>query len=207
MREALRERIVTGRLAAGENLIETRLSRDLGVSRTPVRAALSALERDGLVRSRPNFGWSVAPLDPKEAAELYPVLYALENLAMQESGLPDAPTFARLRNLNERIRHARPGDALRTNLEWHETLTGRCDNRFLLELLAGVRDRVLRYEHAYFRKAAGTRSSHAFHARILRALSRGNMDEASEALRDHWLSDMEFVATWPSRHAPPSEPV
>jgi len=199
VREALRERIVVGRLEPGENLVESRLSEELGVSRTPLRAALSSLERDGLVRSRPNFGWSVATLDPAEAEELYPVLFALENLAMRTARLPDPATLSRLGALNEQLKKTTdPLAAVTTNLRWHATLVDGCHNRFLLDLLAGVRDRVLRYEHAYFRKTTGKGSSYAFHARIQRALANGDLDAASDALRDHWLSDLEFVTTAPA---------
>lgn len=199
VRETLRDRIVQGGLEPGENLIESRLSAELGVSRTPLRAALSALERDGLVRSRPNYGWSVAPLDPAEAAELYPVLYVLEDLALQTAGLPDRAKLARLRAMNARIRDASsPRAALGANLAWHETLISGCGSQFLLKELAGVRDRVLRYEHAYFRKTTGIGSSHAFHSRIQGALARGDLNEASRALRDHWLSDLEFVTSAPA---------
>lgn len=196
VREALRERIVSGWIGPGENIVESRLSAELGVSRTPLRAALSALERDGLVRSRPNYGWSAAPLDSEEAGELYPVLFALEDLAMRTAGNPSRARLVRLRALNARIRDAATArDALQANLAWHETLIAGCRNQFLLQQLAGARDRVLRYEHAYFRKSTGIGSSHAFHARVQGALARGDMDEASRALHDHWLSDLEFVTT------------
>lgn len=198
VRETLRDWIVLGRIVPGENLVESRLSDELGVSRTPLRAALSALERDGLVRSRPNHGWSVAPLDRAEAEQLYPVLYTLEDLAMRTAGAPDRATLHRLRDLNARLaKTMNSRTAVATNLLWHEALVSGCENRFLLGLLSIVRDRVLRYEHAYFRKATGTHSSHAFHERIQRALVRGDIEGASAALRDHWLSDLEFVTSAP----------
>ena len=46
---AVAERITSCEFAAGERLTEERLSRDFGVSRTPVREALRLLEQSGLI--------------------------------------------------------------------------------------------------------------------------------------------------------------
>lgn len=196
VRDALLDRIVRGDLPPGENLVETRLSEELGVSRTPLRSALTSLERDGLVVSRPGRGWSVAPLEPAEAADLYPILHALEDLAMRMAGVPSAEDLGRLREITGAIA-ASPGDprrAVELNLEWHETLVAGCANRPLLELLESVRRQVVRYEYAFFRRGgSGVSASSAHHERIERALADGDLDAASKALRDHWLSDLEFM--------------
>ncbi len=73
----LRELIVGGRLAAGARLIETELASRLGVSRTPVRAALLRLAQEGYIlspdagrRARP----AVAALTREDAAELFNII-------------------------------------------------------------------------------------------------------------------------------------
>lgn len=116
---------------------------------------------------------------------------------MRTSGiLGERRTLAKLEALNARIRSAAsPRVAVEVNARWHETLVGGCGNDFLLGVLARVRDHVLRYEYAYFQSAKGIDSSHAFHARIQEALQRGDIQSASEALHDHWLSDFEFLST------------
>lgn len=196
VRDALLERIVCGDLAPGENLVETRLSEELGVSRTPLRSALAGLERDGLVVSRPGHGWSVAPLEPAEAAELYPILHALEDLAMREAGIPDDEALDRLRAINGDLARFEddPRRAVALNLEWHRTLVTGCDNEPLLDLLEGVRRQVTRYEYAFFRRGGnGVAASREHHERVERALRAGRLDAASAALRDHWLDDLEFM--------------
>lgn len=47
--QALREAILTGRLEPGTRLVERKIARQLGVSRTPVREAIRKLELEGLV--------------------------------------------------------------------------------------------------------------------------------------------------------------
>ena len=80
----LRELIVTGKLAPGSRIIETSVVGRLGVSRTPVRAALQRLQQEGYVvvtspgqQSR----MAVAPLTQEDAIELFGMVSAVEGLA------------------------------------------------------------------------------------------------------------------------------
>ena len=67
--EILRQMFLEGQFAAGEQLIPGRLSKLLGVSRTPVREALALLERDGVVRQSTR-GYLVIDPSPQELMEL-----------------------------------------------------------------------------------------------------------------------------------------
>ena len=66
--EALKRAIVIGHYRLGARLVEERLARDYGVSRTPVREALVRLHVDGLVTRHPDGGWT--PTVPNLAAEI-----------------------------------------------------------------------------------------------------------------------------------------
>src|SRR5258705_7633304 len=90
----LRELIVGGRLAAGARLIETELAGRLGVSRTPVRAALLRLAQEGYIlspgagrRARP----AVAAPTPADAAELFNIIAGNEGLAPRRAPAPPPP--------------------------------------------------------------------------------------------------------------------
>src|SRR4051794_1931565 len=86
VRARLREMIGEGTLAPGQRLDEMGLAAAIGASRTPVREALIALEQEGLVQSRPNHGFSVAPMDERLVREVYPILGALEAAAVELAG-------------------------------------------------------------------------------------------------------------------------
>ncbi|WP_394255868.1 GntR family transcriptional regulator [Pseudoclavibacter helvolus] len=79
--EVLRDAIVDGTLAPGEQLREHELQEWIGVSRTPVREALMRLERAGLVSTRPGHSTSVVPLDDVRVDEAVPVVAAMHALA------------------------------------------------------------------------------------------------------------------------------
>lgn len=79
----LREAIVGNLLRPGSRLLEIALSRQLRVSRTPVREAFSQLEREGLVTVVPRVGVFVREVTPRDVDEIYTVRAALEGLAAQ----------------------------------------------------------------------------------------------------------------------------
>src|SRR3954465_2516644 len=80
---AIRDAIVDGTLQPEERLRDQELQAWLGLSRTPVREALSRLEQDGLVESAPQRYTRVAPLDRRAARDAFPVVAALHALAAE----------------------------------------------------------------------------------------------------------------------------
>jgi DNA-binding GntR family transcriptional regulator len=78
---ALREMIVSGRLAPGARLKEVELCSVLGVSRTPLREAIKVLASEGLVLLLANRSAVVAELDLAGCEALYEVVIVLEELA------------------------------------------------------------------------------------------------------------------------------
>lgn len=76
--EAIRERILTGDPPADQPIRQDALAAELGVSKIPVREALTRLEQDGLVRLHPNRGYVVRGLDAAEAEEVYSLRLKLE---------------------------------------------------------------------------------------------------------------------------------
>ncbi len=75
---ALRDAIVDGTLAAGEQLRDNELGARLNVSRTPIREALARLERTGLVQTKPGCSTVVAPLDARATREAQTVVSAMQ---------------------------------------------------------------------------------------------------------------------------------
>ena len=81
----LRNAIARGDLAPGERITEDELAAWLGVSRTPVREALSRLAAAGLVTLDANRGARVTPLDPAEMLDLVKVSRLLVLLAQRQA--------------------------------------------------------------------------------------------------------------------------
>jgi DNA-binding GntR family transcriptional regulator len=145
--ERIRALVRSGRLAPGERVSTLELSRRLGISRTPIREALSKLASEGIMREVPGVGAYVHEPDATEVAELYGLREVLETYAAREAAahMTDAEldrleelclrmrAVARhLRESGERYLDARSRDLwIDIDEKFHETLLTAAGNRLL----------------------------------------------------------------------------
>lgn len=184
-------RILTGKAAPGHRMSVSGLADETGISRTPVREALLQLQREGFLTLEENRGFFVRELTEREARELYPILHALEDLALVTGGRPSRAHLARLEAMNARLSESTdPEEAIALNVAWHRLLTEPCANDELHLLLDRYRMRVYRYERAYYEMGAErVEYSAALHGRILDALRAGDLAGARAVLEHHWVGD------------------
>ena len=193
----LRNRIVDGRLPAGERINEVQLSQQLGVSRTPLREALARLAHEGALRSVPRIGYFVRPLTLEEFEQIYPIRSLLDPEALRLSGLPSRERLEHLREINERITRAADPDAIiDLDDQFHLELIAGCPNQVLLDLIRQFIRRTRRYEIALMRDGVNAGVAGAAHKAILGALRRRDLDAACAALRRNLQTGYEPMLTW-----------
>ncbi|GAA4833082.1 GntR family transcriptional regulator [Saccharopolyspora rosea] len=78
----LRRMLITGDPRCGDRIVENRLTRELGISRPPLREALRVLEHDGLVRQLPRRGVIVTPLTLHDIYEICTLRTEFQRLAV-----------------------------------------------------------------------------------------------------------------------------
>lgn len=83
--EQVRSAMLQGTFKPGERLVETTIAEQLGVSRAPVREALAALEREGIVVHVPRRGYFVVDFTDKDIEEIYSLRLMLELGALQRA--------------------------------------------------------------------------------------------------------------------------
>ena len=150
--EALRDRIIAGKVAAGEFIREQEVSSGLGVSRTPVREALGRLASEGFLERIAHRGFRVPKESIAELVELYPIIGALELLAARLSfPLIDQDALRLLRETNRNYADAKQRDDVEAGIElnnqFHLLLSEHCGNGRLCELLDELRAQVKRLEN------------------------------------------------------------
>lgn len=79
---ALRRAIFDGELKDGDRIVEAEVSRNLGISRAPIREALQSLRQAGLVEHEPRRGWFVIGLEPDDMWDIYLIRASIESLAV-----------------------------------------------------------------------------------------------------------------------------
>lgn len=186
-----------GRLPAGERINEVHLAANLGVSRTPLREALSTLTLEGALDAKPRIGWFVRPVTLEEFEQIYPIRAILDPEALRLAGLPSPQRLERLRKINRQIEEERSADALiALDDRWHMTLIEGCRNAVLLDLIQQFMRRTRRYELALMRDRCNVDVATDAHERIIDALGSDDLDSAVEALRDNLESGAKPIADW-----------
>jgi DNA-binding GntR family transcriptional regulator len=180
----VRELIITGELATGEQLRQRDLAQRFSVSQTPVREAMRRLESEGLLRSDTHRGFTVVAPDLGRVEENFRIRAALESLGASLAARKIDPAgLRRLRELNERMRALADDDPgyAELNREFHFTVYECAQSPLLLSLM--------RLLWASLHGGARASRTHAESARqhdeILAALAEGDSDAASARTYQH----------------------
>jgi DNA-binding GntR family transcriptional regulator len=196
------DRLVDGSFPPGSRLRDQAIAEEFGISRTPVREALTSLVDEGLVTAVPNRGFRAPPLAPSEPREVYPLIWTLEIYGLEASPGFEPIDLRKLRRLNERLAgQASSRDRLRLDDAWHTALLSGCGNERLLSILEGLKRQVRRYETAFLRDAERTALSIKEHEAVIRALERADRASAASALRRNWSTTMETILSWLSEES------
>lgn len=181
-----------GSLNPGDRLNESTLSAHLGISRTPVREALTYLEGSGLVVRRPRHGFFLAALSAEDAAHCYTVRELLEGYAAgQVAGRMTAAQADALGRIIEAMgRAAGDGDWVQAavhNIAFHEAVVGLTGNPVLRRMWTSVGP-VLWYFDSLTRRAVDPRAKESFvkrHKVLLASLRRNDASAAETAFVSH----------------------
>lgn len=121
---ALRDAIITGKLAPGQALGQEYLARVFGVSRVPVRESLKQLAAEGLVVVEPHKGAVVARLSVEELDELYGIIWALEEAAVRVAvpRLGDAQLAALAEAMARMDEISDPAEWYRVSVSFHRMI-------------------------------------------------------------------------------------
>ena len=185
----IREDILNGVFPDGQRLLETSLATRYGVSRTPVREALVALQQDGLIERVDN-GYRVRTGTAEDVMEIYEARSALESLAATAAAKRHTDLdLARMRTANEAaLAAAKAGDtrsAHEANSSWHLALWQAAHNA----TVAGTLNRWSAQLRIYDQGPPGpaddlTITAHE-HGEILQAISDGDAEKAKESMAAH----------------------
>jgi DNA-binding GntR family transcriptional regulator len=199
--DTVRAMIVDGRLAAGDRINEVRLAQQLGVSRTPLREALSGLAAEGALSSVPRIGYFVRPLTLDEFEQIYDIRPLLDPEALRLAGVPDEKRIARLEKLNADLARAKGLRAIEIDDAWHMELIAGCPNRVLIEMIENMIIRTRRYELALMREQKNVDVATQDHDRIVAALRAGDLKAACDALKQNMQSGREPIVAWLKQRA------
>lgn len=196
----LRERIAHGSLRPGSRLIELDISRELGVSRSPVREALLHLAEEGLVEILPYRGAMVVPLDKARLTELLEFRLALEHFALERLvERADAGAIAHLRNRVSALREAiargdRPA-SIDADLAMHREMISLAGNALVERAYESLIVQIRLYIDVTSARYERAEDLATEHDAFLTAVERGEFLMSRRLLDAHIMHGFEDLTT------------
>ncbi len=178
-------------------LDERRLSEGLGVSRTPIREAMTLLEQEGFVRTRPRRGIYVVRKSKREIVETITVMAALESMAARLAAERAADAeIAELRRLMDAFHNGPDGQTeggerleeySDANIAFHQAIIRMSGSALLAEMTENLFIHMRAIRKITIHQDNRAARSIADHMRIIEALERRDPELAERLAREHTL--------------------
>lgn len=191
--DQVRRAILSLDIVPGARLSERGLESEFGASRTPVRAALMRLQREGLV-ARDGRSWQATPIDLDEVAAIAEYRQAVEaagaRLACERASDADLARFEEVVTAQS----TEPDDehaGMRRGSDFHEGLAALSGNPFIVRAVSDAVTRMARPRWLEMRTEEGRAAAWREHADIVAAVMRRDPDAAASAIAQHTQANLE----------------
>lgn len=186
----LKKMIIARKMQPGAKLHEEHIAEELGVSRTPIREALSKLEQEGIVKIIPRRGAYIVKLSKEEIYEILTIREFLEALAVRLCARHvNDDLISKLREcfldpdgkpiIND------PETAHKADVKFHDLLLKACKSKKLSELMHNIYDQIQMLRYRVLTLPGKAEKSLTEHLQIIDALEDHNADLAEKLMRSH----------------------
>lgn len=196
--EAIREKILSGDIKAGEPLRQAALAEELNVSRIPIREALLQLEAEGLVNFEPHKGATATSLSASQVDEVFELRALLESELLKHSiPLLTEEDFTEAEDLISQMEtlsgeHTNASGEL--NYRFHSMLYSKAERPQTAELADALIKNSLRYVRMHLLLVDhGETTAQEEHKELLDLCRSKAVDKACEFLKSHILSAKDDI--------------
>ncbi|MBP1732449.1 MAG: transcriptional regulator, GntR family [Deltaproteobacteria bacterium] len=173
--EKLKEAILTGAIPRGARLYESKIAEETGISRTPVREALHALEREFLIAAIDKVGYEIVDTDIEDLDEISEIRKTVEALALKKA--VDRIGEDEIRELEENLKKAeravkerKPDVFVQLDAEFHNILCSLSHSDRLIRMADSLRKEMQRFRNRMRLDQALAAESLRYHQEIVRCL-------------------------------------
>ena len=194
----IREDILNGRYKSQEELRESAIGKELGVSRTPVREALRQLELEGLVTIVPNKGAYVNGITPQDVEDIYLMRARLEGLCARmaceritRDQLDEMEEVIMLSKFHEKKEHF--DQLVELDSRFHEILFEACQSKMMEHHLKNLHQYVQRVRKSSLSSGKRAEKSTIEHENIMLAIREKDGDKADALATQHILNTINNI--------------
>ncbi len=201
--ENLKRRIITNALKPGDPLNEGILSKELKISKTPVREALQQLEKKGLVENIPGKGAFVSRFSFQDIRELFEIREILECEVTKRVAAKEDLNLEEARAIRDKFAASNTNGGrngknyFSAGDQIHSFIFAAYGNRKLIREYQGLQEQIIRITLYFFTPNRQDRAAKSFkeHLEIIDALIARDPRRAETAIRTHLRNSLEYLKT------------
>ena len=205
--EHLREQLLNGEISPRQHLIEAKIAKELGTSRTPVREAFHSLELEGLIESIPRVGYVVKPISEQEVEEICEMRMAIEGVAARWA---IEKAYKKLveeleKNISIAEEKVSKGDVrafVGMDARFHEIISKFSGSKRLLELAQTLRRHMLRYRIQSIYSVDNVLRAIEGHKGVAQAIRKRDLEEVNQAIRHHMEQSKSDILRYAFKETP-----
>lgn len=196
------EQIFSGKIKPGESVSERNLSKELGISRTPIREALIQLSTEGLIEKKERRGFFVKKIGPKKSKEIYEFIGVLESYiginVIDKLNNSDISLMKRLYNqMDECLNRKDLAGYKKLQMEFHNVFIKYCDNDMILDCLKNLK--LFTRLQIFYKKSENEifdmfKYYNTGHKKIIECFEKKDKDNLYKVLKDeHWQIEFKEI--------------
>ena len=179
-------------------LDERQLSESLGVSRTPIREAMTVLEQEGFLRTVPRRGVFIVRKTKKQIVEMIEMWAALESMAARLATVNASDQdIAELRTMFDEFRNSTPAEHIDeysdANIAFHQAIIRLSGSHLMGKTIENLFIHVRAIRRLTISQSDRASRSIVDHMRIIEALERRDTELAERLVRQHSLDLAAYV--------------
>lgn len=193
----IREDILNGTFHPGTVMVERKLCDMYKVSRSPIRAALQMLTRDGLVTFEPNKGMMIPEITIEDIFEIYDLMELIQRYAVRRSiKKTNEVSLKALEGILKKIRKALDNDHILEAIKWdvrfHEFLVEIASSGRLMHFYTQVSGQIGRFLSSTLDDTDLAERSYLEHKEIYENLVAGNLEKTEESISKHYSNTKQY---------------
>lgn len=187
--QQIEKNILSGVYSPGEIISESKLSEELGVSRTPIREAMARLENEKLIGITPS-GTVVLGITDQDVADMFTVKRALEPIVVKKAAMNiSGEDLARLKEIldqQEFYEEKQNIEKVRNlDTQFHDIIYSASGSPILQAILSPIHHKLMKYRKDSLTKTGRSRYSIEEHVKIYEAIQAGNQEKIEELVLKH----------------------